>query len=49
MIKLLLSIYNDIIIMQFIPDDPTLVEFYESEGQYIRDTVIVHIIDNDSK
>ena len=35
--------------MQFTPDDPTLIEFLESRGQYIRDTVIVHIIDNDSK
>ena len=41
--------YNDIIILEFIPDDPSLIEFYEEEGQYIRDTVNVHIIDNDSK
>ena len=41
--------YNDIIILEFTPDDPSLIEFYEEEGQYIRDTVNVNIIDNDSK
>ena len=41
--------YNDIIILEFTPDDPSLIEFLEEDGQYIRDTVIVRIIDNDSK
>ena len=29
--------YNDIIILEFTPDDPSLIEFLEEDGQYIRD------------
>ena len=39
--------YNDSVLLIFTPNGDDLIEFYESEGEYIRDNVIVHIIDND--
>ena len=41
--------YNDSIILVFTPDIPTLIPALEGAGEYLRDTVIVNIIDNDSK
>ena len=41
--------YNDTIILFFSPEESDLIEFYESEGEYIRDIVTVCIIDIDSK
>ena len=37
--------YNENILLTFTPDDPALIPV----GQYIRDTAIVNIIDDDSK
>ena len=45
--------YEDTVLLLFSPDpfEPgqTLIEFYESEGEYIRESVTVYIIDNDRK
>ena len=41
--------YDDTVILVFTPDEDDLIEFYESEGEYIRDSVVVQIIDNDRK
>ena len=41
--------YDDTVILVFTPDEDDLIEFYEEEGEYIRDSVVVHIIDNDRK
>ena len=41
--------YDDTILLLFIPENSSLIEFYESEGEYIRDNVTVHIIDDDRK
>ena len=41
--------YSDTIILLFSPEETDLIEFYESEGEYIRNIVTVHIIENDSK
>ena len=41
--------YNDSAILVFTPDEDGLIEFYEEEGEYIRDSAIVYIDDNDRK
>ena len=38
--------YDDRVILTFIPDNPTRLE---AQGEYIRDTATLNIIDNDSK
>ena len=39
--------YDDSVLLLFTPDEDDLIEFYEEEGEYIRDNVTVHITDND--
>ena len=39
--------YDDTVILLFSPDESDLIEFYESVGEYIRNSVTVHIIDTD--
>ena len=41
--------YDDTVILSFTPDEDDLIEFYEGEGEYIRDSVVVRIDDNDRK
>ena len=41
--------YDDRIQLVFTPNDPALIPGVESVGEYIRDTAIVNIIDNDSR
>ena len=41
--------YDDRVILTFTPDNPALIRGLEAEGEYVRDSAIVHIIDNDSK
>ena len=41
--------YDDTVLLVFTPEISTLTNFYEREGEYIRDKAIVHIIDNDRK
>ena len=41
--------YDDRVILTFTPDIPALIPGLEAEGEYIRDTATVQIIDNDSK
>ena len=41
--------YNDTLLLLFSPEESDLIEFYEGEGEYIRENVTVHIIDSDSK
>ena len=41
--------YNDRVQLVFTPDNPDLISGVEDVGEYIRDTAIVNIIDNDSK
>ena len=41
--------YDDTVILEFTPDEDDLIEFYEGEGEYIRDSVVVQIDDNDRK
>ena len=41
--------YDDTIILVFTPDEEDIIDFYEEEGEYIRDSVVVHIVDNDRK
>ena len=41
--------YDDSIILIFTPDNPALIPTLEGFGEYIRDTAIVNIIDDDSK
>ena len=40
--------YDDRVILTFTPDNPALIPGLEGLGEYIRDTAIVNIIDNDS-
>ena len=40
--------YDDSIILIFTPDNPVFINGLEGLGEYIRDTAIVNIIDNDS-
>ena len=39
--------YDDTVILLFSPDESDLIEFYENEGEYIRSSVAVHIMDSD--
>ena len=39
--------YDDSVILVFIPDEDDLIEIYEGEGEYIRATAVVNIVDND--
>ena len=41
--------YDDRVLLRFTPDNSGLIPGVEAEGEYIRDTAILHIIDNDSK
>ena len=41
--------YNDSVILVFTPDEDDLINFYERKGEYIRDNVVMHILDNDRK
>ena len=41
--------YDDTVLLLFSPDESDLIQIYEDEGEYIRDIVTVHIIDNDRK
>ena len=41
--------YDDTVLLVFSPDESDLIQIYEDEGEYIRDIVTVHIIDNDRK
>ena len=41
--------YGDTIILRFTPDNDTFISDVENAGQFIRDTAIVNIIDDDSK
>ena len=41
--------YDDSVLLSFTPDEDDLIEFYENEGEYIRNNVTVHIIDTDRK
>ena len=41
--------YNDRILLTYTPSNPGLIPGVEGAGEYIRNTAIVRIIDNDSK
>ena len=41
--------YSDSVILRYVPDNPALIPGLEAQGEYIRDTATVQIIDNDSK
>ena len=41
--------YDDSVILTFTPDNPALIPGLEAHGEYVRDTVTVYIIDNDSE
>ena len=41
--------YNDTVVLRFTPDSSVLIHSVESAGEYIRDTAIVYIIDEDRK
>ena len=41
--------YDDDVLLLFTPEDSNLIKLYESEGEYIRDGMTVHIIDKDRK
>ena len=41
--------YDDRVLLVFTPDNPGLIPAVEGVGEYIRDTAIVNIIDNESK
>ena len=41
--------YDDSVILTFTPDNPLFIDGLEAQVEYVRDSVIVHIIDNDSK
>ena len=41
--------YDDSVLLVFTPEISTLTDVYDSEGEFIRDNAIVHIIDNDRK
>ena len=41
--------YDDRVILTFTPDNSALIPGLEAEGEYIRHTATVHIIDDDSK
>lgn len=41
--------YNDTVVLRFTPDSSALIHGVESAGEYIRDTAIVYIIDENRK
>ena len=41
--------YNDSILLTYTPSAAGLIPGVEGAGEYVRDTAIVRIIDNDSK
>ena len=41
--------YNDTVLLLFTPKQSDLIEFYENNGEYIRESMNVHIVDNDRK
>ena len=41
--------YDDRALLSFTPDNPVLIPALEGNGEYIRDTATVHIIDSDCK
>ena len=41
--------YDDRVILTFTPGNPALIPGLEDEGEYVRDTATVNIIDNDSR
>ena len=41
--------YDDRVLLRFTPDDPSLIPGLEANGEYIRDTATVHIVDDDCK
>ena len=41
--------YNDSVILTFTPDNPAFIPGLEAQGDYVRDTATVYIIDNDSE
>ena len=41
--------YDDSVILTFTPDNPLLIPGLEAEGEYIRHTATVQIIDDDSE
>ena len=41
--------YNDSVILTFTPDTPFIIDALANEGEYVRDTAVVNIIDSDRK
>ena len=41
--------YDDAVLLIFTPNEDDLIDMYEEEGEYIRDSVVVRIVDNDRK
>ena len=41
--------YNDTVLLLFTPEESDLIMLYESYGEYIRESMNVHIVDNDRK
>ena len=41
--------YDDSVILTFTPDNPAFITGLEAYGEYVRDSIIVQIIDSDSK
>ena len=41
--------YDDSVILTFTPDNPALITGLEAQGEYVRDTANVNIIDIDSE
>ena len=41
--------YNDTVLLLFTPEESGLIEYYESRGEYIRESMSVHIVDDDRK
>ena len=41
--------YNEYVTLTFTPDNPDVIRRQEDEGEYIRTSAMVNIIDNDRK
>ena len=41
--------YDDSVILTFTPGNPDVIDGLEGAGEYVRNSAIVNIIDNDSK
>ena len=41
--------HNDTVLLLFSPEEPDVIDFYEVEGEYIRENVTVYIMDLDCK